>query len=197
MPPDIADDDRPLRPPEPAGVSSLLTWVVALALALALVLGAFQAYRWWLDAPPHEAGAAEAQAPAPAQPTESPQAGPEGKGAHSCFVNGKWMRTEGRCPLGSERPAAATPARADLPLPAPPPGEVDSGPRGAWCAYLLAEITRLDFEFKQNLPPPVLDRISTRLHTLRARNADGGCPAPPREADLRPPGKVLNEKGSG
>jgi len=37
------------------------------------------------------------------------------------------------------------------------------------CGYLTAELERLDYEFKQPLPPPVIDRIATQIKQLHTQ----------------------------
>lgn len=53
------------------------------------------------------------------------------------------------------------------------PGNIDDPDRRrSTCGYLAAELERLDYEFKQPLPPPVIDHIATqitRLHTQANR----------------------------
>ena len=58
--------------------------------------------------------------------------------------------------------------------------------RDAVCAYLAAEIARLDFEFQQALPPPVLDHLSTRLGGLRAQHRAAECVAAGAPGGARP-----------
>jgi len=78
----------------------------------------------------------------------------------------------------------------------------DPGEHSAVCSYLAAEIERLDFEFRQPLPPAVLDHISSQLASLRTQHGSAKCSPLPKAADKkpanatpkRPPAKVLDEK---
>jgi hypothetical protein len=57
-------------------------------------------------------------------------------------------------------------------------GEVnldDSDQRRAWCDHLTAELARLNYEFKQPLPPPVIDRIATEITRLNTQTNRHGC----------------------
>ena len=45
----------------------------------------------------------------------------------------------------------------------------------AVCAYLVAEQERLDHEFKQPLPPPVVDRIATEIAQLHTQTSRADC----------------------
>ena len=74
----------------------------------------------------------------------------------------------------------------------------------AECSYLVAEITRLNYEFQQSLPPPVLDQIATRLKDMRDRSAGLKCVAAPKQESAKPAPsarraapapKMLEEKG--
>jgi hypothetical protein len=46
----------------------------------------------------------------------------------------------------------------------------------------MAEFTRLDHEFRQPLPPAVLDDIATHLARLRAQAETARCPLPAQPA---------------
>jgi hypothetical protein len=65
----------------------------------------------------------------------------------------------------------------------------DPDQRRAVCGYLAAESERLGHDFKQPLPPPVIDRIATETAQLRAQISRYGCtPADPQDAtDVLPP----------
>ena len=54
-------------------------------------------------------------------------------------------------------------------------GAGDPSQQTALCGYLAAEIARLDFEFKQPLPPNVLDHVSSQLSGLRAQHGAAKC----------------------
>ena len=81
-------------------------------------------------------------------------------------------------------------------------GAGDPSQQTALCGYLAAEIARLDFEFKQPLPPNVLDHISSQLSGLRAQHGAAKCDPLPKPAADKPapvvrkraPPKVVEEK---
>jgi hypothetical protein len=164
---------------------------------------------------------ARAPAPAPppaAAPNEGPAPAVTGQSIHKCVVDGQVTYSNQPCPDG----AISTTLQADTPgtdpngvagsagdsVPAvlvarPASLSVgDPGSQTAVCGYLKAEIERLDFEFKQPLPPAVLDHISSQLASLRARHGEAKCapltkPAdkkPAAAAPKRPPPKVVEEK---
>ena len=81
-------------------------------------------------------------------------------------------------------------------------GAGDPSQQTALCGYLAAEIARLDFEFKQPLPPNVLDHISSQLSGLRGQHGAAKCEPLPKPAADKPapavrkraPPKVVEEK---
>ena len=153
-------------------------------------------------APPATAPPAAGRTVAPPQagaPAEAPAPAVIGQAIHRCRIDGQVTYTNQPCAEGTE----------DLPTPAlgaDPNGVVglagDSVPaalpagislegashsqRDAVCAYLAAEIARLDFEFQQALPPPVLDHLSTRLGSLRAQHRAAECVAAGAPGGARP-----------
>ncbi|HNR82453.1 MAG: hypothetical protein IT498_02035 [Rubrivivax sp.] len=157
------------------------------------------------EAPPPASAApavvAASAAPAPLGRTvTAPQAGvpPEaaapaavGQAIHRCRIDGQLTYTNLPCAPGTEDlPAPALGADpngvvglAGDSVPSVQPAELSlegasRSQRDAACAYLAAEIARLEFEFQQPLPPPVLDHLSTRLSGLRARQRAAECGAP-------------------
>jgi len=73
---------------------------------------------------------------------------------------------------GLAQPTDAPQAAADL-------GDIkEPSQRRATCGYLAAELARLNHEFKQTLPPPVIDRIATEIDQRRAQVSRYGCDAP-------------------
>lgn len=139
-----------------------------------------------------------------------------GVGVNKCVRDGHVTYTNGPCPEGSEPVALAaagidpnrvTGAHGDA-VPAAPvrPTVLGSGSDPAQleasCRYLAAEIERLGFEFRQPLPPPVLDHISTQLVVLRAQSQAADCPPVAKveeaQATARPakraPRKMVDEK---
>ena len=143
-------------------------------------------------------------APQPAAPAGPSVAGLEG--VNKCVVDGQVTYTNAACPPGAtpEPPNVAQTDVTGTHAPAAPgpdgdPGAVqvprpaafsasgdDPSQRTSMCGYWLAEIERLDFEFQQPLPPPVLDQISTHLGNLREQFAQAKCGPPPKP---RPPGR--------
>lgn len=181
-------------------------------------------------APAPASAPAAAEPPAPAAPTRPAPPPPPGAAAreplapavsgeaiHKCVSGGHVTYTNQPCPEGAAADAAPATgldpngvsgsAGDGLPVvvvarPAPFATD-DPSQRDAACRYLAAEIERLDFEFRQPLPPPVLDHISTLLGTLRAQSGAARC-APPPQADAPvPPAraraapKVVEEKRGG
>jgi len=68
----------------------------------------------------------------------------------------------------------------------------------AECRYLAAEIARMDYEFQQPLPPPVLDQIATSLKSARDHSTSLKCEGIPKAtAEAKPASKsrMLEEKG--
>ncbi len=172
-------------------------------------------------APPAErAPPPVAKAPVPAPATtanEGPAPAVTGQSVHKCVVDGQVTYSNQPCPdgatpsslaadvAGTDANGVAGSAGDSVPavLVARPAslGVGDPGEHGAVCGYLQAEIERLDFEFKQPLPPAVLDHISSQLAGLRTRQGEAKCSPAPKAADKkpaaapkRPPVKVLEEK---
>jgi hypothetical protein len=203
--------ERPYLPPQPRR-GGPLRWTATLVALVALVAGAYLAYLWLVSDVARRRAAAEqavqslqgggpdagdqAGAPAanPPQPTlYRPVAGEPvapavvGGALNRCLVNGEQVFTNGPCPAGSSLVAAVAVASAA----APSASGDEASQQAATCAFLSAELSRLDYEFHQPLPPPVLDDISTRLTGLRAQSATARCaapakpPAPPASAARR------------
>ena len=233
--------DPPLRPPEPAE-PGVWRWLVAAALVLVIIVGAYQAYEWLVNDVARRRAVAEAPAPAPtqhpapdtgaptaeparrtirpAQPSAPPNEGTApavtGEAIHKCVVDGQVTYTNQACPDGSSgglmQATGADPngvsgsAGDTVPsvLVARPAnlGAGDPSQQTALCGYLAAEIARLDFEFKQPLPPNVLDHVSSQLSGLRAQHGAAKCEPLPKPAADKPapavrkraPPKVVEEK---
>lgn len=133
-----------------------------------------------------------------------------------CELNGQITFTNEACPEGAV--ALLSPAEATAVDPngvsgstgekAPAVDRVavvsEPNDQEAECRYLVAEVTRLNYEFQQSLPPPVLDQIATRLKDMRDRSAGLKCagsskqesakPAPSARRAASAP-KILEEKG--
>ncbi len=152
----------------------------------------------------------------PSAPLEAPAPAVTGQAIHKCVVDGQVTYSNQPCPDGAasealqadgEDPNGVVGSTGDsVPVLVARPtslGVGDPSHQTAVCGYLLAEITRLDFEFRQPLPPNVLDHISSRLSALRAEHAAAQCaPLPKAAADAkaapaarkRPAAKVVDEK---
>ena len=192
------------------------------------------------EPPPVAAVPRTVQPPAPSQP--APSAGPAVtglEGVNKCVVDGQVTYTNTPCPAGSTpEPRSSGMAEADTEQPAGVDANGvtgstgDSGPavrvarpavftasghdpsqQTSLCGYWSAEIERLDFEFQQPLPPPVLDQISTHLASLRGQYTQAKCGPAPKSAQAKasapaqpvtrkkaapkpPPAAVVEEKGT-
>lgn len=177
---------------------------VALALAvLALVATAWFAYDWFTRDVAQRRAIAEGRAPNPAAaavevdphapaPEDSVAAvtsdepvapAVRGEAIHRCVRGDEVLFTNQACPEGfsadtgsgsggaAGRPPVATAASMLS-------GSDDPAQRRAQCDYLLAEVERLEFDFQQPLPPPILDEISSRLLALRSQGERLACQLP-------------------
>lgn len=155
------------------------------------------------NALPSESPPVSPAVPSPAPPPPSRSAEPPAPavtgiaGVNKCVVDGQVTYTNEPCPVGANEPPPA-PTGVDAngvsgsagdgaPVVVPRPSAFansgqDPAQDEAVCHYLVAEIDRLDFEFKQPLPPPILDHISTRLAELRGQHSAAQC-EPLRKAD--------------
>ena len=145
------------------------------------------------------------QPPAPAAQPAAPAVGGL-EGVNKCVVDGQVTYTNTPCPPGStlEPRDTATVAVDNGPTGTDANGVLgstgesgavqvarpavfsaeghDPSQRHSLCGYWTAEIERLDFEFQQPLPPPVLDQISTHLASLRGQFVQARCGALPKSA---------------
>ncbi len=132
----------------------------------------------------------------PSAPLEARAPAVTGEAIHKCVVDGQVTYSNHPCPDGAESqpmqaagedPNGVVGSTGDtVPVVVARPTSLavgDPSHQTAVCGYLLAEITRLDFEFQQPLPPAVLDHISTRLSALRAEHAAAQCGPLPKSAD--------------
>ncbi|MBS0300925.1 MAG: hypothetical protein JSR16_01975 [Proteobacteria bacterium] len=222
MSPAPTDDptEASLRPPEPARETSPLRWAGLLVALLALALAAWHGWGWLHEYVAQRHAVAEGRAPATpsADGAEGAASAPPAAAAPSVAVargdsgepmapavtgeairrciqpDGQLTFTNQACPAGSSAeptPAAAAPelrqaVRFDA-------GE-DPSLHEASCHYLAAEIARLDYEFRQPLPPPVIDLISTRLSTLRNQSEQGRCAPLPKPATVAAPSERATRK---
>jgi len=168
---------------------------------------------------PADNAAPKAPASAPAV-RPAPQAAPDatrgvvapavvGGSVNKCVVDGQVTYTNTPCPEGAQEAPPEAPAVTGMDAngvvgstgvrvaatsspPVPLGGGADPGQLTADCNFLSAEVTRLDYEFQQPLPPPVLDHIATRLVELRKHAAAAQCAVPPARSSA--PTKVVEEK---
>lgn len=198
--------------PRPAGRTAL---VLGIAVLVLLLVG-WRAYDWFVRDVEQRRAVAEGRAPAP-QPAPEPTAGPEaeapavpapgteplapavrGDAIHRCVRGAEVLFSNQACPPGFTADAggaAAAPAPAVRAVALA--GADDPAQRQAGCAYLTAEVERLDFEFQQPLPPPILDDISSRLLALRSQGERLRCGLPKASASGAPPGgPVLDERAA-
>lgn len=156
------ESDFPPLPTELRRSSGALYWVISGVAAVLLVVGAWRAWQWFEGDVQRRRTVAETVLPS-------------GVELHA----------------RADRDAAAQMQELDQALPAPvevgdlpetvaPVPQIDFGTlaqsdRTSACRFLAAEIERLDYEFGQELPPPVLDHLSTRLALLRDQYHGGKC----------------------
>lgn len=181
-------NERPRSPPGESEGSST-RWIIAVFATALLGLGGYRGYHWWVaDLERQGVAAVEVQenvaAPASASAESTPAT--SGKDAvrpgeplppavigariHKCIVNGHVTYTNEACPAGAtDEPASVT---ASLLSAGDRPSQ-----REAACRFLAAEISRLNYEFQQMLPPPVLDEIASDLKGRREQAAHLNCSA--------------------
>jgi len=196
--------------PRRAGGRIWLRLLVTLIALAVLAAGAWQAYQWLVSdverrravaehggsAPPPAADTDAAAAPPPAaRGASTPQLSLAATGepvapaviggaVNRCVRGGQVIFTAAKCPEGSAAAADAAGANASGGLAAQAAigaaGD-EASQQQAECNFLSAELDRLGYEFRQPLPPPVLDQISTRLTALRAQSERAKC-APSAQA---------------
>lgn len=154
------------------------------------------------EPPPVAAVPRTVQPPAPSQPAPSAGGVTGVEGVNKCLVDGQVTYTNVPCPEGStpaprnadaEQPAGVDAngvtgsageggqTRVSRPAVFTASGQ-DPSQQASMCGYWSAEIERLDFEFQQPLPPPVLDQISTHLADLRGQFTQAKCGPMPKSA---------------
>lgn len=197
--------------------SSSLRWVIVIFAIALLGLGGYRGYQWWATdlerqrveavQAPENAGAtapdsteSTPQQPVPAR-VESARPGKEGGQAveplppavlgrriNKCIIQGRVTYTNDACPEGATEESASV-TTPSLAFPDGP------GQREATCRFLAAEISRLNYEFQQTLPPPVLDEISSDLKVRREQAVHLSCPGSTAEAAApKSTAKVIQEK---
>lgn len=213
-------NERPRSPIQESEGSSTRWIITVFAIAL-LGLGGYRGYQWWAadverqrveavqgqdnesaPIPTTPASALATPSPASAQPPKhSARATPSGEPLppavvggriHKCILDGKVTYTNEACPAG----AAVEPASDKLAATAPfLAADARPSQRDAACRFLSAEISRLDYEFQQTLPPPVLDEIASDLKSLREQASHLKCPVASNEAVApKTNTKVIQEK---
>lgn len=156
------EPDVPPMPTELRRSSGALYWVISGIAAALLVVGAWRAWQWFEGDVERRREVAESVLPS-------------GVELHA--------RADRESAEQMQELAQALPAPVevgDLPDTLAPVPQLDvaalsGNDRTEVCRFIAAEIERLDYEFGQELPPPVLDHISTRLGMLRDQYQDGKC----------------------
>jgi len=149
--------DRFLPPKVRSGSSgAIVRWAITLIALLMLAIVVYKAYSWYVsDVTRHEtltAASRNLEGITVPPPVEVPE-----------------VAQSASAPNGMLDNAPATAVIMD-------PGNItDPNQRHSMCGYLAAELGRLSYEFKQPLPPPVIDRIATEIAQSRAQTNDYGC----------------------
>ena len=140
--------------------ASALYWVISGIAAVLLVVGAWRAWQWFEGDVQRRRTVAE-----------------------SVLPTGVELRADGDTAAQLQELAQALPAPievGDVPDTVAPVPQLDmealsGNDRTEVCRFLAGEIERLAYEFRHELPPPVLDHLSTRLGMLRDQYQDGKC----------------------
>jgi hypothetical protein len=156
MKPDVPVPDRFLPPePQAGGNSALVRWAITLIALIVLIVVAYKAYFWYA----HDVAQRE-QAAASGKPLEVAVPPP--------------VEVDGLTQPTASATAATTSEK--IPTAAVDLGNInDPDQRRSVCGYLAAELERLNYEFKQPLPPPVIDRIATQIEQIQARTNRYNC----------------------
>ncbi len=147
--------------------SGALYWVVSGIAAVLLVVSAWRAWQWFEGDVERRRAVAESVAPS---------------GVELRPAAGRLKELDQALPAPVEVDGAGDVPSAVPPVPQVSAETLSGSQRTATCRFLAAEIERLDYEFKQELPPPVLDHLSSRLAQWRSQYQAGKCAA---EAPLR------------
>ena len=156
------DPEMPPMPAELGRSAGALYWVISAIAAVLLVVGAWRAWQWFEGDVQRRRTVAESVAPS----------GVELR-ARADHENAEQMQE-----LAQALPAPVE--VGDLPDTVAPVPQIDFGALKSnehtdACRFLAAEIERLSYEFGQELPPPVLDPLSTRRGLLREQYQGGKC----------------------
>ncbi|MBQ9577982.1 MAG: hypothetical protein IJR28_00460 [Ottowia sp.] len=149
-------------PTELGRSAGALYWVISASAAVLLVVGAWRAWQWFEGDVQRRRSVAETVLPS-------------GVELHA--------RADRESAAQLQELAQALPAPVEVgdlpdtvaPVPRIDFGALDGSDRTSACRFLAAEIERLSYEFGQELPPPVLDHLSTRLGLVRDQYQDGKC----------------------
>ena len=213
-------NERPRSPIQESEGSST-RWIIAVFAIALLGLGGYRGYQWWVaDVERQRVEAVQGQdnvtgptattpesdlappSPVSVQPTK-PSARPALSGEplppavvggriQKCILDGKVTYTNEACPAGAALDPASDKLAATAPFLA---ADARPSQRDAACRFLSAEISRLDYEFQQTLPPPVLDEIASDLKGLREQASHLKCPVALNEAVTpKTNTKVIQEK---
>jgi hypothetical protein len=133
----------------------LVRWAITLVALIVLIAVAYKAYFWYTnDVARREAVVAGRE------PREIAVPPP--------------VEVEGLAQPAASAVAGTTPGNA--PAAVLNLGNIsDPDQRRSVCGYLAAELERLDYEFKQPLPPPVIDRLATQIEQIHALASRYNC----------------------
>ena len=156
------DSEMPPMPAELGRGAGALYWVISAVAAMLLVVGAWRAWQWFEGDVQRRRTVAESVLPSGVE-----------LHAHADSENAAQLQE-----LAQALPAPVE--VGDLPGTVAPVPQIDfdalkSSEHTDACRFLAAEIERLSYEFGQELPPPVLDHLSTRLGAWREQYQDGKC----------------------
>ena len=160
---------EPDTPPVPADIppelnrgANPLYWVISGIAAVLLVVGAWRAWQWFEGDVQRRRVVAESVAPS----------GVELRAHADRESSGLVQELDHALPAPVE--VGDVPDTV-APVPQLDVGALSGSDRTEACRFLAAEIERLDYEFGQELPPPVLDHVSTRLGLVRDQYQAGKC----------------------
>ncbi|MBY4597621.1 hypothetical protein [Ottowia caeni] len=213
-------NERPRGPLQESEGSSM-RWIIAVFAIALLGLGGYRGYQWWVaDLESQRVETVQGQGtvagptsttpesdlappgPVSVQPAKtSPRPAPSGEPLppavvggriQKCILDGKVTYTDEACAAGASMEPARDKMAATAPFLA---ADARPSQRDAACRYLSAEVSRLDYEFQQTLPPPVLDAIASDLKSMREQASHLKCPIALNEpVNPKTNTKVIQEK---
>lgn len=196
---EVHDENADAPAPRQTG---LVYWLFLTMALLALTLLAAHVYRWFAEdaaqrrawvqsqgstaeadadlaaASPGSAHVLPALAPVTASaPVANEPVAPavQGQTVYKCQQDDRLIYTNIPCPEGSA-PSISSVVPSGSSTALAWSGRNQTSEQAARCGFLRAEVERLEYEFQQALPPPVLDHISTELGLLRQQRAELSCP---------------------